>query len=195
LNKAGHRGGWGKCSVCLHKDRDAIEQAVIGGLAIAKVAKQFGLSSSALQRHKDRHASTSLVRVTSTQIVPTGDTGDELESLLAEAKALIANAASTTQLADAIDKALKVVVARGAWHEREMARQPSTVINLLTEPAWQEMRTQVMQAIEAHDLKHHGTNESASARFAVSTALGQEGDMPAPHSLDHDWIQRGNPNG
>jgi hypothetical protein len=131
-------------------------------MAIAKAAKLYGLSSSALQRHMDRHRNMALVRVEPTELVVTGDsTTDELEALLVTAKAQMANAGSVTQALAALEAALKIVVARGAWHEREIARQPKTVVNLLTTPAWIEARTKMMRALAPFD----------DARIAVSNVL------------------------
>jgi len=175
LRVARQKGGWGRCTTCAHNDRPAIEEAVVGGVSIAQVAKQFGLSSSALQRHMDRHGHTSLVKITPAGAIATGDsTADELEALLQEAKARLANAGSSTQALDAIDKALKVVIARGAWQEREILRRPAATVNLLTTQEWLETRGLFVKGLEAHDLKYHGHDHASSARLAVDTALKED---------------------
>lgn len=163
---AGHKGGHGRCITCQHKDRAAIEDAVIGGMAYATAAELYGLSSSALHRHMDRHRSVALVKVEPAELVATGgdSTTNELEALLVTAKAQMASAGSVTQALAALEAALKIVVARGAWHEREMARRPSVVVNLLTTPAWIELRTKLMEALAPYE----------AARIAVSNVLNGE---------------------
>jgi hypothetical protein len=177
LSQAAHKGGHGKCITCLHKDRAAIEDAVSGGMPIAKAAKQFGgLSASALQRHMDRHArSTALVRVQPSEIIIATQAGDstasELEALLITARTQLETAGSVTQALAAIDAVLKIVVARGAWQERVAARQPSPTINLLTTPSYRKLRGIVFDQLTAHDLKHHaGGYDEASGGVRIPFA-------------------------
>jgi hypothetical protein len=40
------------CSVCSHPDRQAIDQALMHGVTLAALSKQYNLSTSALHRHK-----------------------------------------------------------------------------------------------------------------------------------------------
>lgn len=144
----------------------------MGGLSIAKVAKQFGLSPSAIQRHMDRHGRTSLVNLTPA-IISTGEpTADELEALLQEAKARLASAGSHSQALDAIDKALKVVIARGAWEERRIMRQPAATVNLLVTREWLELRAIFVEVLTAHDRQfHHPEVVGASSRLTLAAAL------------------------
>ena len=44
-----------RCSICQHPERDEIDARLIGGQPLRNVAKQFGVSVTALHRHKERH--------------------------------------------------------------------------------------------------------------------------------------------
>jgi hypothetical protein len=127
----------------------------------------------------DRHAARGLAKVTQTlAVIPaTGEaTADELESLLQGAKGILANAGSHTQALDAIDRCLRVVVARGAWQaeqERlELLRKPAQTIDLLRSDQWLELRAVLDAALVAHDLKH-GHEGPNSARLAVADAMSK----------------------
>jgi len=52
-----------KCSICTHPKKRWIDQALLKGLAVAKVARKYGVSSEALRRHKHNHLSKQLVKV------------------------------------------------------------------------------------------------------------------------------------
>ena len=43
------------CSVCAHQDREALDAALADGAAVPALAARFGLSASALYRHRARH--------------------------------------------------------------------------------------------------------------------------------------------
>jgi hypothetical protein len=44
-----------RCTVCDHPDLDAIDEGLVGGLTCAGLARRFGLSRYAINRHKLRH--------------------------------------------------------------------------------------------------------------------------------------------
>ena len=44
-----------RCTVCQHPDRDEIDARLIGGQPLRNIAKQFGVSATALYRHKTGH--------------------------------------------------------------------------------------------------------------------------------------------
>ncbi len=44
-----------KCSICFHDQRAAIDVALVRGASYRFIAAQYGLSTGALQRHRDSH--------------------------------------------------------------------------------------------------------------------------------------------
>ncbi len=154
---AGHHGGWGRCSTCLHKDRSAIEAATTAGASLAATAKRFGLSPSALQRHMDRHPRAALVKVTARRAaLPRAgdDTSTKLMGLLAAVETILDNAGSTTQALDAIREARALVVAHGSWQlEKEkvmLLRQPAAAVDLMKSQEFVEARTVMIKVLEKH---------------------------------------------
>jgi len=51
-----------RCSVCDHPERHSIDQALVGGAPYRSVAKRFGLSESAVYRHKTEHLPAHLLK-------------------------------------------------------------------------------------------------------------------------------------
>jgi len=49
------------CTVCLHADCEEIDRQLLAGIAHRSIAEQFGLSPSAVFRHKD-HVSEAMVK-------------------------------------------------------------------------------------------------------------------------------------
>jgi hypothetical protein len=44
-----------RCTVCDHPERNGIDEALVSGTPYRSVAKRFGLSESAVYRHKGEH--------------------------------------------------------------------------------------------------------------------------------------------
>ena len=43
------------CTICTHPSRDAIERAILAGQPIRRIAANYGLSESAVRRHRNTH--------------------------------------------------------------------------------------------------------------------------------------------
>jgi hypothetical protein len=50
-----------KCTICIHKKRNEIDQAIVGGESLSGIARSFRVSEDALDRHKRKHISKTLV--------------------------------------------------------------------------------------------------------------------------------------
>src|SRR5215218_8561839 len=51
-----------KCTVCDHSQRHGIDEALIAGAPYRSVARRFGLSESAVYRHKSEHLPAHLLK-------------------------------------------------------------------------------------------------------------------------------------
>ncbi len=51
-----------RCTVCDHSERHSIDQALVTGAPYRSVAKRFGLSESAVYRHKTEHLPAHLLK-------------------------------------------------------------------------------------------------------------------------------------
>ena len=43
------------CTICLHREHLAIDQALADALSLRTIARRYGLSKTAVLRHRDRH--------------------------------------------------------------------------------------------------------------------------------------------
>lgn len=57
------------CTVCTHPERPAIDRALVEGDAYRDIARQFGVSKDALQRHRAEHLPARLVQAKAAQDV------------------------------------------------------------------------------------------------------------------------------
>ena len=76
-----------KCTVCLHRERAAIEQAIVAGETFRGVARRFAASADAVERHARAHLPASLVAGAQAADVAHGDgLLHRLEALAADAR-------------------------------------------------------------------------------------------------------------
>ncbi len=150
------------CTICTHKNRAAIDKALVERQAFRAIARQHNVSKDALLRHHDDHLPAALVKAQ-----------DATEA--AQADALLA------QVVDLRDKALGVLdtaqesedlrAAIGAIREArgcvellaKLAGQlkDAPTVNILVSSEWQGLQAVILQALEPH----------ATARLAVAEAL------------------------
>jgi hypothetical protein len=83
------------CMVCEHENRSSVEDALLRKVACAKVAEQFGLSASAIWRHK-QHLGRSVVCAGATPLV------DRIESLINRIEKIAQRAESAKEFKSAI---------------------------------------------------------------------------------------------
>ena len=51
-----------RCTICNHQERHGIDEVLVTGAPYRSVAKRFGLSESAVYRHKAEHLPTHLLK-------------------------------------------------------------------------------------------------------------------------------------
>src|SRR3712207_1862240 len=63
-----------KCSVCTHRSREAIDDALVAEMPNRRIAAQHGLAETAVRRHKDGHLPALLARSTAAAELARADT-------------------------------------------------------------------------------------------------------------------------
>jgi transposase len=61
-----------RCTVCDHPEIHSIDQALVSGESYRSVAKRFGLSESAVYRHKTEHLPAHLLKAREVEERSTG---------------------------------------------------------------------------------------------------------------------------
>jgi len=150
------------CTVCTHPDRPRIDAALLAGTAYRTIAKQFEVSAAALQRHKQDHIPTLMVKAHDAREVTQADElVTQARTLQAKALALLAKAEAEGDFKTAL---MGVREARGCLEllaklSGELDERPQ--INLVTAPEWVQIRTTVLVALAPYP----------SARIAVVEAI------------------------
>jgi hypothetical protein len=159
----GNRGHMPRsCTVCEHPDREAIDEALVGGASNRSAASLYDVSEAAVRRHKANHLPASLVMAQAAEEVAQAD------SLLEQVRGLQSRAYGILDKAEAADD---LRTALGAIREArgnlellakllgELDERP--VFNLHLNAEWLELRAVIVGALEPHP----------AARGAVLRAL------------------------
>jgi hypothetical protein len=151
------------CTVCTHKQRSAIDAALVGREPFRHIAAQYKVSTSALVRHSDDHLPASLLKAQAAREAADAD------ALLAQVVDLRDKALSVLEKAEGSDDLRAAVSAireaRGcvellAKLAGELKDAPT--INLVLSAEWLTVQAAVLTALGPHP----------EARLAVAGALG-----------------------
>ena len=91
------------CTVCTHAEREAIDQALLGGEAFRNIAKRFATSPSAMFRHKREHIPLSLAKANEARESAHGDSLlDQVQDLQSRTMAILDQAEEAGDLRTAL---------------------------------------------------------------------------------------------
>jgi hypothetical protein len=139
------------CTVCSHPAREAIDEALVEGVAFPALAAKHGVSKDALSRHKVKHLPAKLVMAQAAEEVAQVDSLlEQVRDLQARAHRILDKAERAGDLRTALDA---IREARGnlellAGLLGELNEQP--VVNLNLSPEWLELRAVIVTALEPH---------------------------------------------
>jgi hypothetical protein len=155
------------CTICEHPDREAIDRALVGDSSNLSVSSLFGVSESAVRRHKANHLPAKLVMAqTAEEVAQADDLLQQVRDLQGRALAILGKAEAAGDLRTALGAIREVrgnleLLAKllGELDER-------TVVNLDVSPEWLELRAVIVVALEPY----------SDARGAVLRALDGVGN-------------------
>jgi transposase-like protein len=156
-----------RCTVCDHPERNGIDQALVTGASYRSVAKRFGLSESAVYRHKTEHLPAHLLKAKEVEeAARADDLLDQVRNLQAHALDILERAEKAGDLRTAL---AAISQARGNLEllgklAGELDERP--VVNLNVSPEWLELRAVMVGALEPY----------SEARGAVLSALEGAGN-------------------
>jgi hypothetical protein len=139
------------CTICEHPEREAIDRLLVGDSSNLSVSSLFGVSESAVRRHKANHLPAMLAKAQEAEEVSRAD------DLLRQVRALQSKTLSILLAAEGagdLRTALGAIrEARGnvellARLQGELDERP--VVNLLLAPEWLELRAVIVGALEPH---------------------------------------------
>ena len=144
-----------RCTVCDHPERQLIDEALVTGAPYRSVAKRFGLSESAVNRHKTDHLLAHLLKARQVEeVAQADDLLEQVRHLQAHALDILERAEKTGDLRTAL---AAISQARGNLEllgklAGELDERP--VVNLNVSPQWLELRAVIVGALEPHPAAH-----------------------------------------
>ncbi len=152
------------CTVCLHPEREAIDACLVSGRPLREIAGQWGLSSSALHRHSQRHVSAALAAVQAEREAKgAASLLDRVEGLITRTEGLLTAAEQDGKVSAALAavRELRGLLELLGKASGELDTRPVTVVNLQASPEWLELRAAIFMALQPYP----------EARAAVSGRL------------------------
>ena len=156
-----------RCTVCDHPERHGIDEALVTGAPYRSVAKRYGLSESAVYRHKTEHLPAHLLKAREAEeVAQADDLLNQVRSLQSHALDILERAEKAGDLRTAL---AAISQARGnlellAKLAGELDERP--MVNLNISPQWLELRAVIVGALEPY----------SEARGAILRALERVGN-------------------
>ncbi len=136
-----------RCTVCDHSERYSIDEALIA-TPYRSVAKRFGLSESAVYRHKTEHLPAHLLKAKEAEeVAQADDLLEQVRYLQAHALDILGRAENAGDLRTAL---AAISQARGNLEllgklAGELTDSPQ--VNILVLPEWTRIRTVLLEAL------------------------------------------------
>lgn len=189
---AAQRGGHG-CTICADPSVEAIDRAITSGLSRSRIAAQYNVSASAVQRHKDAghvRLDATVTPATEPEVKPSGtaiDTPAEMRAQFKrtlEAVKLARKQGNLNSIADANREHRQTLDAIAKWNiemeKLEALKAPPQAIRLKDSAEWQYLRTLLFDFLTSNGL--------TAVRLAIGDMFEQvEQASPEQHRA---WYER-----
>jgi transposase-like protein len=108
-----------RCTVCDHHERHSIDEALVSGAPYRSVAKRFGLSESAVYRHKTEHLPAHLLKAREVEeVAKADDLLDQVRNLRTHALDILERAEKAGDLRTAL--AAIIALHRALYHPESL---------------------------------------------------------------------------
>jgi len=150
-----------KCSVCEHIQVKDIDESLVNGTGLRKIAERFSLATTSVHRHK-KHLNGTLIKAREVKKITHADNLLEQVKYLQEKSLHILSKAEEIgdyrACTSAINEARKCLELLGKLAGE---LQDGQTVNVIVSPQWVELRTTIIKALEPHP----------EAKFTVLRAL------------------------
>src|SRR5918997_3382690 len=139
------------CTVCEHPDREAMDEALVGGASNRSLASLYDVSEAAVRRHKGKHLPAKLVMAHAAEEVAQADTLlEQVRDLQARTLAILEAAEETKQHRSALSaiREARSNLELLAKLLGELDERPVT--NVLVSAEWVMVRTAMMEALDPY---------------------------------------------
>jgi len=139
-----------RCTVCDHPERHCIDETLVSGAPYRGIAKQFGISESAVYRHKTEHLPANLLKAKEAEeVAQADDLLDQVRHLQAHALDILDRAKNGGDLRTAL---AAISQARGNLEllGKLAGELGDETVNITLSPQWLELRAVIVSALECH---------------------------------------------
>lgn len=140
-----------KCTVCTHADKNLINERIVSGFSVRKIAEEFNLDRMAVQRHRENHLPRELLKSKQLQEM------EQADLLLSRVEGLYDKAMNIMEKAEQNGKYQPAVSAiKEARSNLELIARligelkTGTHINLTYSPQWVSLRQVLIQTLEPY---------------------------------------------
>jgi len=139
------------CSICAHAEREAIDAALVAGEPYRDISGRFGVSRSALTRHKAQHIGQAVAQAQGEAVTAAGGAVlAKIAALEADAKRLQAKAEKSGDYRTAIAALREMVRIVELLAKLQGELTEGTTINILVNPQWLTIRAVIVAALAGY---------------------------------------------
>ncbi len=144
-----------KCIICTHKKKAEIDKDIIAGDSLLIIARRYNISKGAVQRHRGNHVPALLAKAIQDELTDLARGSDLLgqtRELLLQAQTITTEAQETGDLRTALTGIgrVKDLLELLMKVTGELTNENQTQINIFTGPAFVDMRTRLLIALEPY---------------------------------------------
>lgn len=139
------------CTICEHPRREAIDRDLVGGSSNLSVSSVFGVSESAIRRHKGNHLPAKLAMAEkAAEVAEADDLLSQVQDLQTRTLAILESAEASSEHRTALS------AIREARSNLELLAKlvgqldERPVVNVLISTEWLQLRTTIIMALDAH---------------------------------------------
>jgi hypothetical protein len=140
-----------RCTVCIHPDRQAIDQMMVNLRPYRSIMDRFTLSKGSLIRHHDDHLPKTLARAKAAQeTAQADDLLGQVKALRNKSMSLLLAAEKSGDLRTALAGVREARACLELLAEMSQAIDRRPQINLLVSPEWLTVRAALLDVLRAH---------------------------------------------
>ena len=140
-----------KCEICTHPDKETINQRLLQGCSVRKVAEEFDVGRMSVQRHRHNHLPHELVKSKKLQEMQEADElVNRIDDLYQQGYEILKEARTQQKFSQA------VMAIKEARSSLELLAKISgdlksgTQVNLTYSPQWTELRAVLVDTLEPY---------------------------------------------
>jgi len=140
-----------KCTICEHPQVDEINKALLKGVSLRNIAKQYFVSAASLHRHKEGHLPAKLVKAREAREIAKADSLlDQVTELRDKALSILDKAEQAGDLRTALQGVREAKGCLELLARLQGELQEQATVNVLINPQWLSLRTVILQTLEPY---------------------------------------------